>query len=81
MHVRNVMALTMIGTVVDPHVLVEKTGLENEIMHDAINRLRPGLAGVIQTGVALLTRTANGAHLHSGEDLISRVELGRSTLS
>jgi 3-hydroxyisobutyrate dehydrogenase-like beta-hydroxyacid dehydrogenase len=40
------MALIMIEAVVDPHVLAEKTGLENEVMRDVINTLRPGPADI-----------------------------------
>ncbi|KAJ4344585.1 uncharacterized protein N0V89_012329 [Didymosphaeria variabile] len=42
----NVMILMMIEAVAETHVLAEKTGLMNEVMHDAINTLWPGAAGV-----------------------------------
>ncbi|KAL5391325.1 hypothetical protein DPSP01_001200 [Paraphaeosphaeria sporulosa] len=42
----NVMILMMIEAVAETHVLAEKTGLMNEVMHDAINILWPGAAGV-----------------------------------
>ncbi|KAJ4301086.1 hypothetical protein N0V90_003176 [Kalmusia sp. IMI 367209] len=42
----NVMILMMIEAVAEIHVLAEKTGLKNEVMHDAINTLWPGAAGV-----------------------------------
>lgn len=40
------MILMMIEAVAETHVLAEKTGLTNEVMHDAINILWPGAAGV-----------------------------------
>jgi 3-hydroxyisobutyrate dehydrogenase-like beta-hydroxyacid dehydrogenase len=40
------MILMMIEAVAEIHVLAEKTGLSNEVMHDAINTLWPGPAGV-----------------------------------
>lgn len=42
----NVMILMMIEAVAEIHVLAEKTGLKNEVMHDAICTLWPGAAGV-----------------------------------
>ncbi|KAF1971185.1 6-phosphogluconate dehydrogenase-like protein [Bimuria novae-zelandiae CBS 107.79] len=42
----NVMILLMIEAVAEIHVLAEKTGLKNEVMHDAINTLWPGAASV-----------------------------------
>lgn len=40
------MILLMIEAVAEIHVLAEKTGLKNEVLHDAINVLWPGAAGV-----------------------------------
>lgn len=40
------MILMMIEAVAEIHVLAEKTGLKNEVVHDAINKLWPGAAGL-----------------------------------
>jgi len=40
------MIMMIIEAVAEIHVLAEKTGLKNEVMHDAINTLWPGAAGL-----------------------------------
>ena len=42
----NVMILMMTEAVAETHTLAEKTGLMNKVVHDAINTLWPGAAGV-----------------------------------